>query len=363
MAKRIVGVAAVAALALASEAAAAPTLAVALPGGRTAFPKGAPVAVSVTYREAPPGASVVLELVADTTDQAIRGYAVAGPLGMASLPLKRAGRVNLNWDGKRVACAPTDVPVWCDGVDVGRYRIRASVYDYGPFGTVGWPPRRRPKLLAQADSPPFYIEGQPDLRRLERAMGAVASRYGQARLGINRVKTYAATWGEFTAVTPVVRRDRRFCRDYNLAPPATGRISVCAPDSILTRDGLRAAMDDMTATGWIGWRWGVVDYTGAVRAALAAAAPPYLARLGSRDQNAPGPRGTYLSDVVQNIRFRTDLNAWLVEVVESEAGGTRQDRISDLVLVRVDANRRACVVSTHPYQGPRPDIRTVNADC
>jgi hypothetical protein len=333
---------------------------------RTVFAKGEPVTVTISHQRMPRPASVVVTLLADHPYVPGGERLVTGPLVMESIPLKGAGRTTVVWDGRRVACAPGDMPQWCDGVDIGRYRIRASVYDTGRFTTVGWPPWRRPKLLAEADSPALYLEGSPDFSRLHSPMTAVAARWAREKLGIDRVKTYAATWSELKAASPVLHGPDGYCMKFDVAPPATGRVTVCAPDSILSRDGLRTSMTGMSASGRLGWRWGVVDYQGAIAAALRVASPKYFDRVRSRDQSAPGPRGTYLMDVVQDIRFRPDLNVWLVEVAEIEAGGNlpESERFTDRVLVQVGAGGMACVISTTPYNGGlRYNLRTDRVAC
>lgn len=83
-------------------------------------------------------------------------------------------------------------------------------------------------------------------------------------------------------------------------------------------------------------------------------------------QNGRPNYETYLGSSVDSFSFRPDGKYWLFEVSEIKAGGSADepDRFADRLVIRVDNDRRICVVGIYAYDsGEIPDITQGHFSC
>ena len=343
---------------------------------RASTAKGSELSFTVEHRNLPAGAGLVLTLVRDVPDGQAHGYQGAtGPLMLAPLAISGGGPTEFRWNGREVGCAPTDFPTWCP-VEIGRYRVQATVLDRTDVGLVGWPDRRPRTVLAQSLSSAFLITGEPDLAPLQTTLLGAAVQHVADRLFAEQGWSLAAPGHpigrSLRPLGSVRRTGAGLCSDFEAAAPFTGRLTACVPPGSLSEAGLRVQRAEAKVSGEVAWAPGVVPYGQARAAALALADAAYLPRVRFRDQptreQIGAPPGvdfaawsranpnasTYLNSQVGEWVYRADLNAWAMIVSEIMAGG--QDgapgRFADNVLVRVDRTGRACVVKAVPYKSP-----------
>ena len=341
---------------------------------RSSTPKGSELSFAVEHRNLPAGAGLVLTLVRDVPEGQAHGYAGAtGPLMLEPLAVSGSGRTEFRWNGREVGCAPTDFPTWCP-VEVGRYRVQATVIDRTDVGLVGWPDQRPRTVLAQSLSSPFLITGEADLGPLQTTLLGAAMQHVADRLfAAQRLSAVAPPHQigrSLRPLGPVRRTSAGLCSEFEAVAPFAGRLTACLPAGSLSEAGLRVQRAEAKVSGDVSWARGVLPYGQAEAAALAVADAAYLPRVRFRNQPTPEQLGlppgvdfqawsrtnpgasTYLSSQAGEWTWRADLNAWAIVISEIMAGG-RDDapgRFADNVLVRVDQSGRACVVKAVPYK-------------
>lgn len=333
-----------------------PLIQVTLFQDRRDYLKGAPVDLKLTYAGLPAQAGVDLFLVRDVEPEKTwppSYQAPTGPIVIRPLAVSGSGSTNFQWDGKQIACAPFDGPTFCDGTDVGRYRIMARVYDRSDFSTVV---RLRPplKILGESYSSSFIVRGSPDFAPLEQEMRRAVVRRLKATNAPDELWRDGVVWPLAKARSPIEKRLAGYCIDFSAGQPFEGVLKACAPASVLGPEGLRVSASDVKVTGHTAWRPGVIRYGDATAAALNLAEKPYLTRAGTKTQTAAGV--AYRDSRVEWAYYRPDLKAWVFWLVEVEAGSLsgKHDGFADWVVVRVSDDGKACHVLTVPAKDILP---------
>ncbi len=347
-----------------------PAVAIAFPEGWQ-IEKGEPLTIEMRHRDIPPGSGLVLDLVRDAPKGRNRTYLGSdGPLMLAPREIAGSGSFAFTWNGREVGCAPTDVPTLCDDVEVGRYRLRATIYDRADAGILGLSDKPRASVVASTLSLPLRIVGEPNLDRLLPWMRGRASSFLRSAAVGRRSPGPGDNFiaGRLDLRQHVRRTDAGYCAAFDLAPPFSGVLTACAPKDTVNDIGI--AVPRVTVSGAVDYKPGALRYEDALAEAFRLADAPYLLRVGSRRQPSPGKAGaTYLTSAVQDWWYRAASHAWLFAIWELKRGGAASaDRFADKLLVRVHDSGDACVVETVPLRSeftvdPRTDPATDLISC
>jgi hypothetical protein len=343
---------------------------------RRTYRKGEAVAARIAWSHVPAGSAIMVYLERDDPRRDLPYLGPVGALSLSPFPASGAGESRFVWNGRQFPCAPTDLPMLCaNPAEIGRYRLRAVLYDSTQLSVVGWPDPTPPKVLAHSASRPFLVDGMPDLKPIARSLWWAAL---NTAMNARQIDASSALAGDMNGSGLMVlqRGHDRLCAQVPGSPPYESSLEACLLKSAAIGEaGLLAIKpEDAQVTGSVGVRAGSLSRDVAVQLAQKAADPPYRRRVAFHRQPQPGEAGyshqkdgdfyawsrahpfatTYLSDSVSETIFRPDLGgSWIIVVNEIMAGGSLDDseRFADKVLVLVRSDRVACVIETKPYRG------------
>ena len=328
-----------------------------------------PLDYVLRWRGVPEGSGVVISIENGAPAAERRRYiGAAGPLMLAPLKIRGSGEKRIQWNGHDIGCAPADAPMWCQGVERGRYRLVGQLYDTASFAFLGWPDPRPRKQIAWTRSPMVDIQGPIDigvaLRGDQLSLTRFLWRQGYRKAFYDRevLKHVGPTRGGW----------RTHCADIALLAPLTGSIEACVPKSTVDEFGIKARPAEISYGGKIRYLVGILPMAEAEIAARKVARPPYerLARytgfptaaLDEPDRDAVNQR-TWLESGISDAALRNEGGPyWLfliresVKTVQGSPAGP-----SDHLLVRVEMNGRACLVDKGPSGDFRPDIDSQDA--
>jgi hypothetical protein len=336
-------------------------------------PKGQSLTVIIDHANLPSGAGLVLSVEPQgTSGPQPNSHLVGSVIVLRPHMLSGSGQWTYLWNQQRLGCAPTDIPKWCDSLEIGRYRLVARAYDRADFAVLGWADRPEKSLLAEAVSAEFTVTGTADLRPLDAALTDRLVTEFVRQTGVHSAGVDVSPY--LNTTTPLARVDGRWCKTLHALQPFIGHISVCVPSAIVGDFGVdRTALttvNKLTPLGGIGFAPGVVPYRVASARAVQAVETVYLKRVKFRAQPSMADLGvpsgadfqvwsqqnpdasTYLSAGVSEWAYRANDKVWLFTIFAVKAGGsdTGPDRFADAILVRADANGKTCVVATVPYK-------------
>ncbi|HEY5721219.1 MAG TPA: hypothetical protein VIT45_02760 [Allosphingosinicella sp.] len=345
------------------------------PADKSAYRKGDPVAARLSWRNVPAGASVIVYLERDAPPREPRYLGPVGALVLHPLPADGDGDREFRWNGREFPCAPTDFPMLCpQPAEIGRYRLRAVLYDRRAIAIVGWPSPEKPVVLAHSASAPFQVTGKPDLQPIARALwwGAVNKLMKDGELPTSGIMS------SDTNGTGLDLYEARglLCAAIAAKPPYRSDVVACVPKAKVQGEAglVPVEPDDVAVTGHVSVMSGRMSRDDAILLARKVADAPYRSKVrfhrqpsmeeagydGARDGDFQewsrrNPNATtYLSDSIGETVYRPDLGgAWVVIVNEIMAGGSVPDseRFAEKVMVLVQPDRRACVIETIPYKG------------
>ncbi len=332
-------------------------------GGK--FEQDKPINIKYQIANIPSGSGIVLILVRDVpASERWKYYGPTGPLMLRPEPISGAGEKSFKWNGKEVGCAPTDAPMWCQGIEPGSYYITAKIYNRNDFSILGWPDNSPKEIIAEDQTPSFTIEGEVNLKPLTDKLTAsvedfVKEKFQFYSFGGTQVSSLYLKAGK------IFKQKDEYCIIFDLLPPFEGQIKACSP--------LYGGYDEITVSGTPSYAQGVLAYSEALKKAHEVADAPYLSRVKFDHQPTMEEAGynwessssftewsqqnpdatTYLSSGVTNWAYRND-GYWVFILYETKAGGqaTGPDRFAYNVLVRVDNKGNSCVVKTSPYHSP-----------
>jgi hypothetical protein len=192
------------------------------------YRRGEAIAAPVTWRNVPAGSSVVISLERDDPSLATRYLGPVGTLVMYPIPASDVGGVRFKWNGREKPCAPADGPGLCnETAEVGRYRLRAVLYDREQFQILGWPDGMNPKVLAHHASPPFIVTGKPDPRPIASLL----------RMGAHGMATGPLPMQDLESEVEIYERfGGRVCAVFPGRPPFGGSVESCVLKSALIGD-------------------------------------------------------------------------------------------------------------------------------
>ncbi|HEX8192557.1 MAG TPA: hypothetical protein VF552_06615, partial [Allosphingosinicella sp.] len=204
-----------------------------------AVQKGHPIAIDIEWRNAPPGSGLVVYLERDDPDREARYFGFVGPLVLVPIETGENGRSRFEWNGRELPCAPTDAPRLCEGTaEIGRYRLRAALYDGARFSTVGRPAPNGPSLVVHDVSEPFVVQGAPDLRPIGRTLWWAALNHAMSERMI-RASSALAGDTNGSGVEVFAGPDGGFCAAIQARPPHRGSLKACLPlSSVVGEAGL-----------------------------------------------------------------------------------------------------------------------------
>jgi len=345
------------------------------PVDKTAYRKGDPVSARLSWRKVPADASVIVYLERDAPPGEPRYLGPVGALVLNPIPAEGDGRLDFRWNGREFPCAPADAPMLCpQPAEIGRYRLRAVLYDRRSIAIVGWPSREQPVVLAHSASAPFRVTGKPDLQPIARSLwwGAVNKLMKDGELPTSGIMA------SDTNGTGLEIHEARgmLCANVAARPPYRSNVVACVPKSKVQGEAglLPVEPEDVSVSGHVTVMSGAMSRDEAVVLARKVADVPYRAKVRFDSQPSPAEAGydsardgdfyewsrrnpnatTYLSDSLGETVYRADLGgAWVIVVHEIMAGGSvpEAQRFADKVMVLVQADRRACAIETIPYKG------------
>lgn len=354
--------------------AAGPSICVDAPD-KPAYGKGDPVAARLSWRNAPANASVIVYLERDAPSREPRYLGPVGALVLRPIPAEGDGAMEFRWNGREFPCAPTDFPMLCpQPAEIGRYRLRAVLYDRRSFAIVGWPSPEKPVVLAHSASAPFRVTGKPDLQPIARSLwwGAVNKLMKDGELPTSGIMASDMNGGGLE----IYESRGLLCAAIPAKPPYRSDVVACIAKAKVLGDAglLQVEPDEVAVSGHVSVTSGSMSRDEAILLARKVADVPYRPRVrfdrqpsmeeagyvGSRDGDfhewsRRNPHATtYLSDSIGETVYRADLGGgWVVVVHEIMAGGSvpESERFADKVMVFVGADGRACVIDTIPYKG------------
>lgn len=276
-----------------------------------------------------------------------------------------AGELRLSWDGKGIACAPTDAPMLCGDGQIGSYLMRAAIVTGADPFHVGWPEQNPPptRYLASSERP-FLFDGPPQGLQahfrdtIERHLpdGVRGRGYSVDRFG---------PWVDGWFST---------CSRQDLKAPLAGSIEVCFPRSRIDRYGVAIGYGDLSVDSDARLAQGIMSHDDAVTRAIAygigmagkqATFPAYpgevdMVRVLFRDPKAYDGNYSGLRDTARDARlsyvdvdqphvtFRDDDAGswWLAQFQLRIATIDGQDQ-ADLgrVALRIDHDGRVCRIT------------------
>lgn len=205
------------------------------------YRKGETIGAPVTWRNVPAGSSVVISLERDDPSLATRYLGPVGTLVMAPIPASDVGGIRFKWNGREKPCTPADGPTLCnEKAEVGRYRLRAVLYDREQIQIVGLSPASQAKLLAHHASLPFVVAGEPDPRAIASLLWMGTGNTVKAPMPMQDIESEIKVYERFGG---------RICAVFPGRPPFGGSIESCVLKSALIGDAGLVAFDPDQA--WI----------------------------------------------------------------------------------------------------------------
>ena len=332
-----------------------PAICVAIEGPQER-PLGMPVTVQVKWQNISDDAGLYLELI-NAAHPALRSSYIGrtGPIILKPIRLTGNGFQNITWNSTSIGCDPTDFPTWCDGVEQGRYIIRATLYEKADFAILGYvrpEAMQRGNAVAQSQSTEFGLTGMPDmsnvLMRDQRGLtwhlasqGFYIVNYTNRLLKHNEGKK--AAWGP-----------ERTCTTIELIPPLTGTLDACIPTVRVDRYGISAAPYDVTYWGNIRFVDGLVSEEAAEVAALKAIADKYRKQVPvvgypytyPKDANGEKQKlPDHVNIKVRQAEYRPEKGGfWLFELAPTINRNNNDNITTYYEYVRVERDGKVCIL-------------------
>ncbi len=229
------------------------------PGIRVSLPEskielGSEVKIKIEKSSIPANAGIVLYLVREKSDSNMGN--MGWPLMLRPQIIEGNWEEEFIWNGKWVGCAPSDVPTWCEWMRVGKYYIKATVYDRHDFPILGdfeSSDVGDVDVIAEYNTDTFLIDGPLDFSPLTESMGnknylflseeVGFYAFGQAYQSDKLLRTKGGiskkSWGIF-------------CLEQELLEPFSWTISTCTNKSIISDAWLNFDIyKDFESTGTI----------------------------------------------------------------------------------------------------------------
>jgi len=334
---------------------------------RRAITKGSGLRYRVEWRNLPTtlGLIVVLERAAPIGEH-YRYRGVTGPLHLSTIPVSGSGSVELAWNGREVGCAPADGPTWCDGVEIGAYRLGATVVDWPDYHFLGWPDRRPYRLHLWTRSDEFAITGPFDMRSILNEDRREVTAYLRERLGYFQP---IYDWSERGRPLPARRVGDAYCADKPMRPPLRGALRICVGAAYVDRYGVSARPEDMRLNGDIAYLPGLIAQDRAEAIARRTAmrgyegAADYLGHPGLDAIRALPPgaadRMTFLDTSVAGGAYRGERGGYWLFIVEqkvSSLSGSGPRGPWHRLLIKVEPDGTACRIGRGTMDDFRPSI-------
>ena len=340
--------------------------------------KGTGLRYRVTWRNLaePLALAIALERSAPTGTR-WRYHGRVGPLLHGGMSLKGSGAREFDWIGREIACAPTDFPMYCDGVEVGEYHLGAYIFALaGPPvpGRHGAHPAVVPMMLAPdsrlvlwSRSAAFSIASDPDLQPLLRH-GDSLRKHLQERLGFF-IPFF--DWSLLKAPLRASRTADGFCASVKLEAPLRGTVRACLPAEAMDRYGLDTARSAVTFSGDAAFLPGLIPQAEAELIARRLAtkgyenAADYIGRPGFAAVRArfgfeEAQRKTFFSTYIPEANYRPEAGGYWLFIVQPQIR-TLADSGSGgpgaVLLIKVEPSGRACIVGDGIAGEYRPSIR------
>jgi hypothetical protein len=289
--------------------------------------------------------------------------------------LEGSGARELDWNGREIACAPTDFPTQCDGVDVGEYHLGAYlVARAGP--PVAWRVLPHPAIVMESSesrlvlwsrSAAFSIEGEPDLQPLLRHNDSLKDHL-RDRLGFS-IPFY--DWSLLEAPLRAPLTVDGYCASVKLEVPLRGTLRACLPAEAMDRYGLDTARTGVAFSGDAAFLPGLIAQEEAELIARRIAmkgyesAADYIGRpdraaVRARYGDEEAGRKTFFSTYIPEANFRREAGGYWLFVVEPQVTLIRENGpwgdSTERLLIKVEPSGQACVVDRRRIGDYRPDI-------
>ena len=344
-----------------------PEVCIRLTGPRS-IGKGSGVTYRIEWRNLPRGALIVsLERDAPPGER-WRYLGELGPLQLSPARLSGNGARDFSWNGRQVGCAPADVPTWCDGVEIGSYRLHARVVDLSDHRSVRWPEGRQARVLAWSRSEPLTISGAVDMRTVLRDNRSETLAYLERRVGFF-TPFYDAFIGR--APRPTRPHGPGHCAQIPLEQPLRGTLEACIKDEFIEPAGVTAGPQDVLFGGDIDYLPGLIRQDRAADIARQVAMRGYErsadyigwpgldeARRGGGGDERNNPR-TWLETYMRDRAYRRENGGYWLFVVDQMVHnfrGSGRAGAYDRLLVKVEPGGAACLVGRGTMEDYNPAI-------
>lgn len=231
-----------------------------------------PINYRLRWRNLPSGAYIrIWSRNAAPAGQRWKYMGAYGAIELQALGGRRNGDQRFKWDGRTIACAPTDAPMMCDFGEVGRYVLRAAIMTGTDPFQPGWPERNPVPVVrfAQSETMPFTLDGAPQpvsvpgryreyrhRREIVDAIGKALPMGGNADRLVDRLGAWRA-------------RLLHYCANLKMEQPLVGSIDLCFSRFHRDSNGIALAPGDITASGTARLAQGIMSPDDAVAKARA----------------------------------------------------------------------------------------------
>ncbi|MCO5143017.1 MAG: hypothetical protein M9962_08010 [Oligoflexia bacterium] len=184
-----------------------------------------PILIHFKVKEAPKGSSYSLSLELEKENYQLS--ILRGPLQIVSEPIE-GEEVTFQWDGKKIACAPTDAPDFCTGIDPANYQFELKVYSAPKVPIVGDFRVSEPREpIYKVRSSTFSLEGGLNLEKfVTRARSQVVIRLHESfKFSQQFTRSFFDRYVDPYQVLSQTKN--KTCIKWKARTPFTGEIVVC----------------------------------------------------------------------------------------------------------------------------------------
>ena len=191
------------------------------------IPLGDHQQITIAYAGVPEHAGLVVSVVPDIPESEFEKHGVyGGLLVLHPVPISGSGLHTIEWDTKNIGCAPTDMPMWCAALQIGRYRIKAEAFNASSFNLLGmFPGTTKPQSIFVAQSQSFTISGEPDLSPVIRNLDQAAFEFFAEAAGVPSLQIDQSGYLDTTGTLQTYYWT--FCKLYKAKRPFSGEIRAC----------------------------------------------------------------------------------------------------------------------------------------
>ena len=214
---------------------------------------GTPIAYRVRWRNLPSRAYVrVWSRNAAPAGERWRYPGAYGAIAPQALSGSSSGDVRVEWDGRGIYCAPSDLPMMCDAGEVGRYVLRAAMMTGSDPYWPSWPDRNPVPVtyLAQSETAPFTLDGPP--QPIVQPGGNYRN-YAFQQAIVKAIKTAVPETGadwyaerNIARLGPWTAGPLNYCATLKLDGQLVGSLDICFPKSRRDENGLALTPWDFT---------------------------------------------------------------------------------------------------------------------